>query len=211
VVAIIGGGSCDRVPTRCPEHLSAAQSLPILTGVSSPSPTPTRIPATQPASTILHAVWKGIWATATSSPWIAIVLALFLLMAMVRLVHAIAHPSDQRDPMRRFSRQDKRILLARAGGRCERHGWLTGRCQQTEKLEADHIHPHSRGGQTAIVNGQVLCRNHNRTKRASIPFNWQLRTIERHRIDYYPAGVPGSVVRRAARTTVKASRHGTID
>jgi hypothetical protein len=151
-----------------------------------------------------------MWVTATSSPWIALFLALCLLMAMVGLVHAIAHPGDQNDPVRRFSREDKRILMAWAGGRCERHGWLTGRCRQTEKLEADHIHPHSRGGQTSIVNGQVLCRSHNRAKRASIPFNWQIKAIERRRADYYPAGVPLAVVRHAARTTAKGSRRGTI-
>jgi hypothetical protein len=47
--------------------------------------------------------------------------------------------------MRRFSCTDKAVIVARAGGRCERHGWTTGQCRVTEGLEADHVHPHSKG------------------------------------------------------------------
>ncbi|MGH3118060.1 MAG: HNH endonuclease [Actinomycetes bacterium] len=125
---------------------------------------------------------------------------LFLFVSAVRTVHAVVYPGNHRDPVRRFSRQDKMIIVSRAGGRCEHHGWLTGRCKRTEGLEADHVHPHSRGGQTAVANGQALCRPHNQAKRANIPFNWQLRAIERRRATYFPSGVPGMVTRRAGRT-----------
>ena len=143
----------------------------------------------------LHGMWMGI----TSSPWVAAAFALFVLLAAVGLIHAVAHPRGRRDPIRRFSRADKAILLARAGQQCERHGWLFGRCKQRERLEADHIHPHSRGGQTALANGQVLCRRHNSDKRANIPFNWQLRRIEKRRASYYPPDAPRSVSRYAPR------------
>jgi hypothetical protein len=144
---------------------------------------------------IAHGMWLGI----TSSPWVAMGFALFVVGSAVGLVRAAAHPRGRRDPIRRFSRTDKAILLTRAGHRCERHAWLVGRCKQTEKLEADHIHPHSRGGQTALANGQVLCRRHNRDKRASVPFNWQLGQIEKRRAVYYPPEVPRGVKRYAPR------------
>lgn len=35
------------------------------------------------------------------------------------------------------------------------------------QFEADHVLPHSKGGQTLIENGQVLCREHNRIKGAA--------------------------------------------
>jgi hypothetical protein len=116
---------------------------------------------------------------------------------VVRLVHAAAHSRTNRDPVRRFSRADKAAIEARAGGRCEQYGWLTKRCRQTEHLEADHVHPHSRGGQTAVANGQALCREHNWAKRARVPFGWQLRALERRRVGYFPTGVSGRVVRVA--------------
>jgi hypothetical protein len=149
----------------------------------------------------LDAVWHGIWIAATSSAWAAAGILVFLVLAMIRVVHAIAHPGNVRDPVRRFSRADKAIVLARAGGRCEHHGWVGGRCTKTELLEADHVHPHSRGGQTNVVNGQALCQRHNRNKRATIPFNWQLQALERRRAGYYPDGTAGAVVRRASRAS----------
>lgn len=101
---------------------------------------------------LLHGMWLGL----TSSPWVMLGFAIFVAVAGVRVVHGIAHPRVRRDSVRSFTRADKAVLLARAGNRCERHLWLFGRCKQTERLEADHIHPHSRGGQTALANGQVL-------------------------------------------------------
>jgi HNH endonuclease len=140
-------------------------------------------------------MWIGI----TSSPWVAAGFALFVVSVAVGLIHAVAHPRGRRDPIRRFSRTDKAILLARAGQQCERHGLLLGRRKQRERLEADHIHPHSRGGQTALANGQVLCRRHNLDKRASVPFNWQLRHIEKRRATSYPSDAPRTVSRYAPR------------
>lgn len=165
----------------------------------SPSPAPTI-----PVSTILSSTWQALWMGATSSPWIMAGLVLFLLISTVRVVHALAYPRTRRDPVRRFSRQEKAIILSSAGGRCEHHGWITGRCKRTERLDADHIHPHSRGGQTAVANGQALCRTHNQAKRATIPFNWQLRALERRRATYFPSGRPGAVTRRTV--TSRTSR-----
>lgn len=168
--------------------------------VPSPSPTPARpaVPGVD-FGAVWHGLLHGFWATATASPWTLFAVGAFALFAAVRLVHAVAHPSTGRDPVRRFTRGDKAELLRRAGGRCEHHGWLTKRCQATERLEADHVHPHSRGGWTHVSNGQILCQRHNREKRATIPFNWQLRRLTDRRSAYYPPAHPGTVVRHAPR------------
>ena len=77
---------------------------------------------------------------------------------------------------------------------------LFGRCRAVDQLEVDHVHPWSRGGQTALPNGQVLCRSHNKRKRASVPFGWQLRRLERRRTADFPPGVPTTVTRRTPRS-----------
>lgn len=156
---------------------------------------------------ILGSVARGIWDGVTSSPWAMAAFAAFVLLLLVRVVHAVAYPPGRRDPVRRFTRADKAEILRRAGGRCEHHSLLLGRCRETERLEADHVHPWSRGGWTHPSNGQALCKRHNRAKRATIPFRWQLRGLAKRRATYFPPGLSGIVTRRAPRrrTTAGAS------
>lgn len=160
----------------------------------------TPAPAATPTSGIdlgsaLHDVWTGAWSAITSSPWVGALAVLTVVGGAVRLVRAVAYPSSHRDPLRRFTREDKAEILRRAGHRCEFHG-LFGRCAAAEGLEADHVIPWSRSGATILGNGQALCRRHNREKRASVPFRWQLRGLERRRAGYYPPDVSGAVVHR---------------
>ena len=154
-----------------------------------------------PASPALHSALHGVWTAAAAAPWIVVGLGVFLTVMVARMLHAAAYSGTDRDPVRRFSRSDKATVVARAGGRCEQYGWVAKRCQQTEHLEADHIHPYSRGGQTAVANGQALCREHTWARRARVPFGWQLRALERRRAEYFPVGVSGRVVRLAGRPT----------
>ena len=98
------------------------------------------------------------------------------------------------------------VILTRAGHRCEHHHLLLGRCRTTDQLEADHIHPWSRGGQTALANGQALCKQHNRAKRATVPYGWQLRALERRRTTYFPEGLSGAVTRHTPRRSTGRRR-----
>ncbi len=155
-----------------------------------------------PIGTILGPVWHGIWMGVTSSPWTGALFVIFIVMAMVRMYRVIRWAPiamARRDQVRRFGGFDRAALLRCAGGRCEWHGVLAGRCRETKNLQGDHVHPHSRGGSTTVGNGQVLCSRHNKQKAARIPFNWQLRRLEKLRGSYYPQGVSGVVVRRASR------------
>jgi hypothetical protein len=166
--------------------------------IGTPSPSPLHHTPTLDYRTIAGGVLHGFWVAATSSPWTAAAFCCFAILTGIRMVHAIRYPPGVRDPIRRFSHADKLAILARAGQRCEHHGRIFGRCRATAGLEADHVHPHSRGGWTNVANGQALCRPHNRAKRATIPFGWQLRNLERRRAGYSPAGMPVAVVRTAA-------------
>lgn len=149
--------------------------------------------------TILGGAAQGLVDAASTSPLVAVLFALVAVSMIVRVVRATLYLGWRRDPVRLFTRTDKAAILARAGHRCEKHVLLFGRCRAVAKLEADHVHPWSRGGKTALPNAQALCQHHNRQKRASIPFGWQLRRLERRRTAYFPPGVPTTVDRRAQR------------
>jgi hypothetical protein len=172
--------------------------------MAAPSPSPAPPAPSLPAREILHSLSHGLWQAISSAPWIAPVLALLIISAVVRFVRTIIH-NGPRDPIRLFTRTDKAVILARAGIRCEHHGWLTGRCHATDRLEADHVHPHARGGWTNLANGQALCQRHNRMKRATVPFDWQLRRLAKRRLSYFPADAEPTVIRRKTRRTSSAS------
>lgn len=168
------------------------------------TPAPTPSPASMPdlVGTIFGSVGHGLWLAATASPWAGVVFGLLLVMVMARIYRAIRWAPIANaglDPLRRFSGVDRAAVMSRAGGRCERHGLLFGRCKEIEKLHADHVHPHSKGGSTTVANGQVLCSQHNKQKAVRIPFNWELRRLEKQRALYFPADASGAVVRRESR------------
>ena len=66
------------------------------------------------------------------------------------------------DPGRRFDKTTHSVLLNKQGGKCV----TCGKAITTQDSEVDHIHPHSRGGETDIENAQVLCIKCNRSKGA---------------------------------------------
>ncbi len=151
---------------------------------------------------VFSSIGHGLWLAATSSPLAMLMLALLALMITVHIYRVLRWApltAAGRDPMRRYTGADRAAVLFRARGRCERDGVLSGRCTQTEHLQADHIHPHSKGGTTTVANGQALCSRHNKQKAARIPFNWELKRLERRRAAYSPAGISLTVVRRSSR------------
>ena len=105
------------------------------------------------AGDIVGEVLRSVLTEVLSTPWLVGLLVLLALGKMVQLGRAVVHGGHGRDPRRTFSRAEKVALLERAGHRCEHHSWLLGRCRETEALQADHVHPHSRGGATDVANG----------------------------------------------------------
>lgn len=167
-----------------------------------PHPSPPPTPSSDLTGTLLHGVWTGITSVVAHDPWIVPLVVLLATVSVVRAVRTAIH-SGPRDPLRRFSRADKAVLLVRAGSRCEHHGWLVGRCRAVDQLEADHVHPWSRGGWTHVSNGQILCRAHNRDKRAAIPWDRSLRRLAERRAGYFPPGTDPVVVRRRPRSAAR--------
>jgi 5-methylcytosine-specific restriction endonuclease McrA len=151
-------------------------------------------------------LFRAVLGDLLSSPWLVGFFALMALNAMVRTVRSVVHGRHSKDPQRRFSGCERAMIFARAGNRCEQQSWLFGRCGESEGLQADHIHPHTRGGATVIENGQALCRRHNKQKSARVPWNWQLDRLARRREAYFPTGAPRAVVRH--RRTARAIANG---
>lgn len=111
--------------------------------------------------------------------WPLILAAAVAIFAVTLLVRAAVYPigSKRRDPTRLFPWSMKRSLIDQAGGRCEHKHPLWKRCPAAGK-HADHIIPWSRGGPTALWNGQLLCVKHNLAKSNSMPtrlYQWRLR------------------------------------
>lgn len=82
------------------------------------------------------------------------------------------HDILAKDSRRAFNEAERIAIYRKGRGRCQL-------CVQADKpdretivpwneFEADHVLPHSQGGQTLIENGQVLCREHNRRKGATV-------------------------------------------
>ena len=135
-------------------------------------------------ASILTAVLKGL------IPFLPHYVAIFAIVFFVAGPLPGRGPRflQRQDEWRRFKHDARRIVMSRAGHRCEAPVFLVwGRCQE-EATEADHVYPHSRGGPTLPSNGQALCRGHNRSKAALRPPWWYVLGLEHRRRAYFPEG-----------------------
>ena len=81
------------------------------------------------------------------------------------------HEMKTKDERRGFSEAERIRIYRRDQGLCQQC-LEEGKPEKEAKVswsayEADHVLPHSKGGQTIVENGQVLCRYHNRKKAAA--------------------------------------------
>ena len=73
---------------------------------------------------------------------------------------------NEKDPVRWFTSRERRALYWVASGKCEECGTLL----DPTNWHADHIHPHSKGGRTDVINGRALCPRCNLTKGANMRY-----------------------------------------
>ncbi|WP_082566735.1 HNH endonuclease [Arthrobacter sp. Soil764] len=110
-----------------------------------------------------------------------------LAAVVLGIIGAVVSSRDvrRRDPVRRFSRQQRREGMARAGGLCELEAGFGRRCGRPAE-HGDHFYPWSKGGSTSLQNFVAACARCNRAKRANIPSPGQQQRMERRRRDYLP-------------------------
>ncbi|WP_461174187.1 HNH endonuclease [Arthrobacter sp. Z1-9] len=104
--------------------------------------------------------------------------ALVIVAAVVN-----ARDTQRRDPVRRFTRQQRREGMGRAGGQCEMEAGFRRRCSRPAE-HGDHFYPWSKGGSTSLQNFVAACARCNRAKGARIPSPGQQERLERRRRDY---------------------------
>ena len=113
-----------------------------------------------------------------------------LFTIVLLIVAVVIHGRDvrRRDPVRRFSRQQRREGMARAGGQCEMEAGFRRRCSRPAE-HGDHFFPWSKGGSTNLQNFVAACARCNRAKGARLPSPGRKARIDGRRREYVaPAG-----------------------
>jgi hypothetical protein len=128
------------------------------------------------ATGVFTAVFDGV---------LAAVLLPGLLVVVVIVIARVMQARDvrRRDPVRRFTRQQRREGKARAGGQCEMEAGFRRRCSRPAE-HGDHFYPWSKGGSTRLQNFVAACSRCNRAKGARIPSPAQQERLERRQLAY---------------------------
>lgn len=148
------------------------------------------LPGAGPSSPadVLRGLFDGVVAAAVLPGLAAVVLGITAAVVTSRDVR-------RRDPVRRFTRQQRREGMARAGGLCELEAGFGRRCGRPAE-HGDHFYPWSKGGSTSLQNFVAACARCNRAKRARVPSPGQQRRMERRRREYLPPSSSVSVGER---------------
>lgn len=115
---------------------------------------------------------------------------------------------------RYFSASERTALYLVSGGYCERCG-----AELERSWHADHVQPHSRGGETDVINGQALCPKCNLRKGSLMeptPREWQKRFIAKYHgnsgPDFLLVACPGAGKTLASGFTARdLLRDGTVE
>jgi hypothetical protein len=108
-----------------------------------------------------------------------------VFVVVLAIVAVVLRTRDlrRRDSVRRFTRQQRREGMARAGGQCEMEAGFRRRCSRPAE-HGDHFYPWSMGGSTSLQNFVAACARCNRAKGARLPSPGQQARIERRRRNY---------------------------
>jgi 5-methylcytosine-specific restriction endonuclease McrA len=128
-----------------------------------------------------------------------------LVLTAVLVTARIRRSRDRRrrDPLRKFTKEQRREGLARAGGQCELEVGRHRRCPNPATT-GDHFFPWKRGGATVMTNFVAACGNCDRSKGTSIPSPQSRQRLEERRHSYFPAGV---LVRAGERNEISGPTH----
>jgi hypothetical protein len=108
-----------------------------------------------------------------------------VFVVVLAIVAVVLRTRDlrRRDSVRRFTRQQRREGMNRAGGQCEMEAGFRRRCSRPAE-HGDHFYPWSKGGSTSLQNFVAACARCNRAKGARLPSPGQQERMERRRRNY---------------------------
>lgn len=127
-------------------------------------------------SAVLRGMFDGVLAAVAAPAFVIFALVIAALIIRSRDVR-------RRDPVRWFTRQQRREGMARASGQCEMEAGFRRRCSRPAE-HGDHFYPWSKGGSTSLQNFVAACSRCNRAKGARIPSPAQQERLERRRRTY---------------------------
>ncbi|GAA4283055.1 hypothetical protein GCM10022261_05860 [Brevibacterium daeguense] len=128
------------------------------------------------------------------NPW-----AFGLIVGALALISLIPARRAPRDPMRAFSREQRREGFTRAGNRCEFDGWVPFTRCESPAAHGDHFVPWSKGGATTMANFVAACARCNRRKASRRPSSGLTERIAHRRQRYFPQDVPRTPGQRFVR------------
>jgi len=149
-------------------------------------------PVSGSGPSVADGVLRGIFDRVVSAATFPVVVVVVLGIAAAVITRQDVR---RRDPVRRFTRQQRREGMARANGLCELEAVIGRRCGRPAE-HGDHFYPWSKGGSTSLQNFVAACAKCNRAKRANIPSPGQQRRMERRRREYLPPSSSVSVGER---------------
>ncbi|WP_445155072.1 HNH endonuclease [Arthrobacter sp. Hor0625] len=161
--------------------LAVSLALAFMPKTSAGTKTPT-------VSEVFRGMVDGIVAAVILPGLLAIVLTVIAGVITARDVR-------RRDPARRFTRQQRREGMARAGGQCEMEAGHGRRCSRPAE-HGDHFYPWSKGGSSSLQNFVAACARCNRAKGARVPSPRQQERLERRRLGYVAPGAALNVGER---------------
>lgn len=133
---------------------------------------------------------------------VLIVAALIFVASLVLKFYRVFN-KPPKDEERLYSKQDRMIGFARAGGRCEMDGFLWFMRCSREAKHGDHHYPHSKGGATTMQNFVAACVRCNTSKGAKVPTYWATKRIQNRRRKYFPKGIPVTAGERITKKSRK--------
>lgn len=115
------------------------------------------------------------------------------VIVVVALLASRGGGSEDKDPKRAFTANERTKGFSRAGNRCEHFNIFGIRCSSTPS-HGDHHYPYSRGGATIMSNFVALCSTHNLRKGSRVPSRFYTNRLEHRRRSYFPPGEPTEIV-----------------
>jgi hypothetical protein len=155
---------------------------------------------------LLAEIQRVFWRVVAFRYWGAVFIGLAVLLLIWAYMRYRRNKPQPKDDTRAFTQAERDEIFRRASGRCEHRYLFFFRCRK-QAGDADHVYPHTLGGQTIVENGSALCAHHNRSKGGKMPSRYYVFKLEFWRKFYYPKDISPKVLRSLPIETASAENN----